>query len=648
MFISYASADRAVAERIARGLQAAGLSVWWDRHIKGGAEFSRDIEEQLDSARRVLVLWSREAVNSRWVRDEASVAADSRRLVAATIDGTPAPLGFRQFQTLDLSRTKGLPDELLEALEALPQAESPARSRPALVSRRLLALAVAILVGIGLLAWLRPGPVGDWLGATDDQRSVALAIMPFNSPPGPDAAWLGAGLSGSLNNSLASLGGLRLVSGTSTTALAGQRLTAPEIGDKLRVSHLVEGDVQKSPAGLAVIVRLVQASDSSQLWTSSYSGTAEQLPALQASMAADLAAALQARLGVAQGNLSSNRDVDPRAYQAYLRGVELLSLRNDEAKRREALQQFRLAAASAPDFADAHAGLAYILALSVPRQIGIGWPKLQAEQRRAAARALRIDPDNLLAETARLAALHNFEGQVEPVLRGAEELLRRAPHFGPANYIYGSSLVFAGRLSEALVRFERVIESDPFNQTVRLSRMATLMDLLDYDAVRAEALACKSKCRAFNGLWFEAMLTLATPEQYVEDFPLLIKNSPNIQPDDQRLSRQIADAIILGKPFAGRLPEDEADFVLVALQARLGSTDRAFEQAREAIELFQPDQALGLVNGSRLNFTPEQRADPRYHALFRHPKLVKLERYRRAQGMTAGLPVFPVKPYTGR
>jgi hypothetical protein len=65
VFLSYARGDRGVAERLAHAIGETGLTVWWDRHIKGGAEFSRDIEQQLDEAARVLVLWSKEAVNSR-------------------------------------------------------------------------------------------------------------------------------------------------------------------------------------------------------------------------------------------------------------------------------------------------------------------------------------------------------------------------------------------------------------------------------------------------------------------------------------------------------------------------------------------------------------------------------------------------------
>src|SRR5206468_10483221 len=87
---------------IALALEKAGHSVWWDLHVRGGAQFSKVIEEALKAADVVVVLWSAKSVDPAWVRDEAAAGRDSGRLVPATIDGTEAPLGFRQFQTIDL------------------------------------------------------------------------------------------------------------------------------------------------------------------------------------------------------------------------------------------------------------------------------------------------------------------------------------------------------------------------------------------------------------------------------------------------------------------------------------------------------------------------------------------------------------------
>ena len=108
IFLSYAREDRAFAERLARVLEQAGYEVWWDRHIDGGEEFAAEIEAELDKANAVVVLWSKNSVKSRWVRDEAAVGGDTGRLVPVSVDGFLPPMGFRQFHTIDLGGCIGL------------------------------------------------------------------------------------------------------------------------------------------------------------------------------------------------------------------------------------------------------------------------------------------------------------------------------------------------------------------------------------------------------------------------------------------------------------------------------------------------------------------------------------------------------------
>lgn len=103
VFLSYDRDDQTLARKIADLLEAAGHSVWWDRHIKGGAQFSEQIDHALEGAEAVVVLWSKRSIASPWVRDEAAVGRDSGRLVPVSIDKCIPPLGFRQYQTIDLS-----------------------------------------------------------------------------------------------------------------------------------------------------------------------------------------------------------------------------------------------------------------------------------------------------------------------------------------------------------------------------------------------------------------------------------------------------------------------------------------------------------------------------------------------------------------
>ena len=106
VFLSYERKDSETARVVADALGNAGHTVWWDQHIKGGAQFSKEIERALERADAVVVLWSASSVDSAWVRDEAATGRDAGRLVPARIDATFPPLGFRQYQTIDLSGRK--------------------------------------------------------------------------------------------------------------------------------------------------------------------------------------------------------------------------------------------------------------------------------------------------------------------------------------------------------------------------------------------------------------------------------------------------------------------------------------------------------------------------------------------------------------
>ena len=66
VFLSYVREDADKARAIAAILERSGHSVWWDRQIKGGGEFSAEIEAALERADSVVVLWSERSVRSAW------------------------------------------------------------------------------------------------------------------------------------------------------------------------------------------------------------------------------------------------------------------------------------------------------------------------------------------------------------------------------------------------------------------------------------------------------------------------------------------------------------------------------------------------------------------------------------------------------
>lgn len=111
IFVSYAREDVARAEMVVRGLEALGLECFWDTEIPPGQSWADFIEQKLSQCRAVVVLWSQTSAKSQWVREEARMARDQRRLIPAIIDGTTAPLGFGEVQAADLTHWQGDPND---------------------------------------------------------------------------------------------------------------------------------------------------------------------------------------------------------------------------------------------------------------------------------------------------------------------------------------------------------------------------------------------------------------------------------------------------------------------------------------------------------------------------------------------------------
>jgi len=130
IFISYSREDRDRVTALAAALESEGYSLWWDHNLSAGGRFVAEIEEQLDSARVVLVVWSESSINSMWVADEANVGLERNILVPIAIDGVRPKLGFRQIQTIDLSdwSDSALPEnfDLLKVAIAARIANRPA------------------------------------------------------------------------------------------------------------------------------------------------------------------------------------------------------------------------------------------------------------------------------------------------------------------------------------------------------------------------------------------------------------------------------------------------------------------------------------------------------------------------------------------
>lgn len=108
IFISYAKATKEAVSVLAKALEAEGYDIWWDSELPPHKSYSDVIAEEIGKAKAVVVAWSEAAAGSQWVRAEADMARNSRKLVQTTIEaGFIPPIPFNQIQVADLSTWRG-------------------------------------------------------------------------------------------------------------------------------------------------------------------------------------------------------------------------------------------------------------------------------------------------------------------------------------------------------------------------------------------------------------------------------------------------------------------------------------------------------------------------------------------------------------
>jgi len=130
VFISYSRDNQEVVRRLAEAVKALGYEVWWDDQLPPHLAYGDLISQKVGGAKAAIVVWSATAAASEWVRAEADMARNQRKLIQTTIDGAEPPMPFNQLHYVSLADWNGEPDhpgwtkvrESLVALAGAPAA----------------------------------------------------------------------------------------------------------------------------------------------------------------------------------------------------------------------------------------------------------------------------------------------------------------------------------------------------------------------------------------------------------------------------------------------------------------------------------------------------------------------------------------------
>jgi len=430
VFISYARPDRVGIEVLAAKLDAEGFSVWWDRQIGGGAEFSQAIEVELEAAKTVIVAWSANSLGSHWVRDEADFARSRHKLLPISLDGVLPPLGFRQLHTLDFSAwdRSGTDPVFRELVRSLGS------------SLQHTALAVS------------PG-ASNTPPAARAAGKPCIAVLPFaNMSSDEELEFLANGLTEDIITLLSSNRHLSVPARTSVFAFKGQSVDIRGVGEALGARYIVEGSVRKMGTRGRVTVQFIGVDRGEHIWAKKFDVPLEELANAPDALVEKIAGSLFAQLTWAEADRSEQAPLDSLgAWEYCQRSAAIIgraiggvkSFHRSEAELERALS-------IEPDYALAHALQSWCANAAIINGIYED-DQLTAYVGKAKyhlARARELASDDLLTQIY-IGASENFAGMQDRALHTLGRVLDRNPASAEAWYVICQVYAYLGRFDEA-------------------------------------------------------------------------------------------------------------------------------------------------------------------------------------------------------
>jgi TolB-like protein/Flp pilus assembly protein TadD len=325
-----------------------------------------------------------------------------------------------------------------------------------------------------VLARRRESQLANIPGAPNDPaasaNSKSIAVLPFeNFSEDKGFLYFADGVQDEILTDLAKIADLKVISRTSVMQFKGNAAAnLGEIGQALKVGHVLEGSVQRSVNRVRVTAQLIDVRTETHVWAEKYERDLKDVFAIQSEIAQAIADQLQAKLSPKEKSAISQKPTsDLEAYDRYLQAKELgyeseVSLSRARENLFAAVQLLEEAVTRDPAFLLAHCQLAAGHDLIYFFNYDHTDNRLKLAET-SIANAVRLEPD--AGQTHLAQAIHAYWGYLD-YERAREELTKAQqslPNDAQVFKFLGLIARRQGRGNEAVQNLERVVELDPRN-----------------------------------------------------------------------------------------------------------------------------------------------------------------------------------------
>jgi DNA-binding winged helix-turn-helix (wHTH) protein/TolB-like protein len=317
-----------------------------------------------------------------------------------------------------------------------------------------------ILVGLfaGTMLFLLFGFVFDKVQtktkSIDFRQKPSLAVMPFtNLQPNENTDYLGYAFADTINAKLTSMRSFKVFPSSVMAKYCNSQISYEQISLELNAQYIVTGTYLKESEQVIITAQFIDAAKNETLFQDNFHLKDNQLSQLQEIIARRLITELRLRSDEIK-NYSTLSDINPQAYNFYLKGIEQYS----KVQLDTSIENLEKAVALAPDFADAwnRLGTSYMVSASTR----FGGSEFYQKAERAFQKSIELDASNS-APQIHLADMMIETNRKEKAVEILLKTLEQEPENGLVWWELSYAYRYAGMLEKSIAAGEKASEVDP-------------------------------------------------------------------------------------------------------------------------------------------------------------------------------------------
>ncbi len=338
---------------------------------------------------------------------------------------------------------------------------------------------------------------GGTAAATPAEKSVA--VLYFENPGGSkEDEYFRDGITEDIITELSRIKDIWVLTRSAVMAYRDKTATAPEVGEQLNASYVLEGSLRRAGNRLRITARLVETKTARSVWAERYDRQIEDVFAIQDEIAQSIAKALKVMLTEQEKRaIEKAPTADVQAYDYYLRGRQFFH----QFRRKSfdyARQMFARAIVIDPNYARAYAGVADCCS-HLYMYWGASNEDLK-EAESASRRAVQLDPELAEAHVSRGLALLMTK-KYEEAHKEFQTAIELNPKLFDAYYFFARACFQQGKSEEAARLFEKACAANPEDYQAPVLLAQTYVSLgrsLEGEATRQRSLRIIEKHLEFH------------------------------------------------------------------------------------------------------------------------------------------------------